>query len=560
MDVVKSHDTGRPEDRLKIFKKLMYQVKKYKSVDPHLQAIAILNLCAEIELKDFSATKEQMLETVKLFGEYTPMDPETEMSIALKLCNKLCIKVTDEFFAATMERAKQLKLKVQTTREVKEPEINLSDEDDVPLATPAKFSSHTSVLIEDKDGLRNHLPVSDRIATLVDERTLVREWGGDAQQNAGVAAEVVFAYAKKDVKDLAPVKIQQYLLKSISHRIKVLSEMKLPASVKRGEARAGLEKSTKPHATESAEKPSVVDEPKYHSSGAPMPPPPPSGLGEDHPYHGKVVNSHEVQLDQPRVPHPIQHEHAMQCLAVVNEIERLSVSKTDQLHSNITDKLTQWLCPPGFSWNLTFDTPEKRKQAVDLAKSATEILNMRVRREAQARDMAQQKLDTSAKGMFPMFKYDIEREYQLLIKFRRSLFCIELGDRVSAEMDRIKRLKQASMNSGIGEAERLLFDKLLKARLNAVVEAAASAASPKKRKQQRTLCSYCHKRHPGGAAKCRKKKADSAANKQKPSATPSSTRNSDSGTPNNAADTTLQPPTKKRKVTIKRPDSKEGEK
>ena len=203
----------------------------------------------------------------------------------------------------------------------------------------------------------------------------------------------------------------------------------------------------------------------------------------------------------------------MQCLSVVNEIERLSLSKSDQLHTNITDKLTQWLCPPGFSWHLTFDTPDKRKQAIELAKNATEILNMRVRREAQARDMVQQKPDTSTKSMFPIFKYDIKREYQILIKFRRSLFCIELGDRVSAEMDRIKRLKQASMNSGIGEAERRLFDKLLKARLNAVVEAAASAASPKKQKQKRTLCSYCHKRHPGGAAKCRKKKADAVADR-----------------------------------------------
>ena len=214
----------------------------------------------------------------------------------------------------------------------------------------------------------------------------------------------------------------------------------------------------------------------------------------------------------------------MQCLSVVNEIERLTVSNSDQLHSNITDKLTQWLCPPGFSWNLTFDTPDKRKQAVELVKSATEILNMRVCRETetQARDMAQQKLDTSAKGMFPIFKYDYdsEREYQLLLKFRRRSFCIELGDRVSAEMDRIKRLKQASMNSGIGEAEKLLFDKLLKTSLNAVVEAAASAASPQKWKQQRTLCSYCNKRHPGGAAKCRKKKADAAVNKLRTKGTP----------------------------------------
>ena len=97
METVRKHDTDSPEDRLKTFEKLMYQVKRYRdvtSVDPHLQAITILDLCADIALKKFSATKEQMLETVKLFGEYTPMNPETQVSIALKLCNKLCINVT----------------------------------------------------------------------------------------------------------------------------------------------------------------------------------------------------------------------------------------------------------------------------------------------------------------------------------------------------------------------------------------------------------------------------------------------------------------------------------
>ena len=139
-----------------------------------------------------------------------------------------------------------------------------------------------------------------------------------------------------------------------------------------------------------------------------MPPPPESGLGADHAYDKKVVNTSEVQLTKPRVPHPITNEHAMSCLTLVNELEKLTPNKDYQISPHITDKLVKWLCPPGFSWGLTFDSLDKRKQALNLAKSATEILNMRVRREAQARDMAQRRMDTSAKGMFPFFKYDIE--------------------------------------------------------------------------------------------------------------------------------------------------------
>ena len=61
---------------------------------------------------------------------------------------------------------------------------------------------------------------------------------------------------------------------------------------------------------------------------------------------------------------PTQYSTNMR-LSVVNEIERLALNKSDdQLHSNIIiiiDKLTQWLCPPGFSWNLTFDTPPEKR-------------------------------------------------------------------------------------------------------------------------------------------------------------------------------------------------------
>ena len=557
MDKVLTHSTGTPDDRKKVFKKLAAQAKRYRisSLDLDLQAVAILNICAEVQLKQFSASLKEMQNVLTLFGNYTPVPTETQLSAALKLCNTLANNIDEAFFVVTSDRAKELKLKIHTTRKLEEPVIDLSEEEEVPLVAAAQFTSHKSVLLDDKHGLREHIPIKDRISELAKERSLVREWVDNTGANAKAAAQVVKDYANRDVSALDPAKIQQYLLKSLSHRINFLSE-KAPVQVDltapAKEVPGSPEKRAKANGSESAPEPSEPEVPKYHSSGTPMPPPPKSGLGDDHPFAGKVVNTHEVQLAKPRVPHPVTHDHAMQCLSVVNEIENLTLDKGDAIPSNVTDKLTKWLCPPGFSWNLTFDNTDKRKQALQLAKSATEILNMRVRREAQARVMAQSKMDSSAEGMFPFLRFDIEREYQLLTKFRRSLFCIELGERAALEMDKIKRLSAASVNSGIGETEKMLFDKLLKARLNAIVEA---ATSPSKKKTTRVLCSYCKKRHPGGAALCRKKKADAAASKQRPKKNP---RPAGDAPPAPSAPEGAQPPKKKaKKVVIQKPDVKD---
>ena len=110
-----------------------------------------------------------------------------------------------------MARAKELDFKVKTSRKVPPEEIDLSEEEDVPLAEAATFTSHKSVLLDDKHGLLSHLSLDDRIKILVNERSLVREWGSDTAANAVVAAKVVFAYANKDVSSLPPTKTQQYL-------------------------------------------------------------------------------------------------------------------------------------------------------------------------------------------------------------------------------------------------------------------------------------------------------------------------------------------------------------
>ena len=62
------------------------------------------------------------------------------------------------------------------------------------------------------------------------------------------------------------------------------------------------------------------------------------------------------------------------------------------------------------------------------------------------------------------------------------------------------------------DTESILFDKIVKARLNAVIEAAA-APDKKRKRVEREKCSYCNKSHKGGAKACRKRNADIAAAK-----------------------------------------------
>ena len=71
---------------------------------------------------------------------YTETD--VSVSLALKLCNKLCINVEEEFFVTILTRACELNLKVQTQtmRKSVEVEIDLSDEYEVPLVAAVQFT------------------------------------------------------------------------------------------------------------------------------------------------------------------------------------------------------------------------------------------------------------------------------------------------------------------------------------------------------------------------------------------------------------------------------------
>ena len=54
------------------------------------------------------------------------------------------------------------------------------------------------------------------------------------------------------------------------------------------------------------------------------------------------------------------------------------------------------------------------------------------------------------------------------------MFVVELGDKAAAELEKVRHIKAASHNAGMDPTESLLFDKLLKAQINAVVEAAST--------------------------------------------------------------------------------------
>ena len=267
---LKSYVPGTQAVRKAKFNRMLEQARKYKAefLDQELMAAIVLNFCTAIKDSDFVVKLERMVDLLQVFGGYTPSPSETLRTASLKVSNKLCETLTEEFFAAVLERAIQINVRVITSRKVAEPEIDLDDEDDVPLATDTTFSSHKSALLDDKDGLRSHLSLGDRINALATERSLIREWGDKAQQNLNVAAKVVFAYAKKDVASLPAAKVQQYLLKCFSHRIRALTsqqpEVLTPVPQQHvAEELRSPEKRTRENVAERAVTPPESDEPTY---------------------------------------------------------------------------------------------------------------------------------------------------------------------------------------------------------------------------------------------------------------------------------------------------------
>ena len=61
----------------------------------------------------------------------------------------------------------------------------------MPLSTDTTFTSHRSVLLEDKDGMLDDMSLKLRIEALTNERKMVREWGDKASDNAVTVRKVV---------------------------------------------------------------------------------------------------------------------------------------------------------------------------------------------------------------------------------------------------------------------------------------------------------------------------------------------------------------------------------
>ena len=83
----------------------------------------------------------------------------------------------NETFVVVTKHTGQLSLTLNTQRTLSTPEetIDLSHEEEVSLFTDTKFTSHRSVLLEDKDDMLDVLPLEHRIKDLTDERETVWE-------------------------------------------------------------------------------------------------------------------------------------------------------------------------------------------------------------------------------------------------------------------------------------------------------------------------------------------------------------------------------------------------
>ena len=134
---IMKYSPGDKAARKQLFVKMSAEAQKYKEPDQLLQAKIVLNVCFETKASDFAATVKAMVKLLKYYGDYhEPARKETLRSAALKVANKLSSCLRESPFAALLKRAAELSLTVVTSRtpQAPEEEIDLSDEDDVPLS------------------------------------------------------------------------------------------------------------------------------------------------------------------------------------------------------------------------------------------------------------------------------------------------------------------------------------------------------------------------------------------------------------------------------------------
>ena len=213
MDELARYTPGDQAARKAIFKKMTSEATLYRSPKEDLQGKTILNLCSEVKNGDFSVTTKVMVKLLKIYRDYNAPEhsKENQQTTALKVCNKLTSCISEETLAVVAKRAAQLNLTLITQRELspeKEMIDFLSEEEDVSLSTDTNFTTHHSVLLDDKDGMLDTVPIERRIKNLEEERRTVREWGEKAKDNTDVARKVVQQYSNQDRSNVTPLKAQ----------------------------------------------------------------------------------------------------------------------------------------------------------------------------------------------------------------------------------------------------------------------------------------------------------------------------------------------------------------
>ena len=138
---IKKYMMGTLVQRKSIFVRMLKQTRLYRlgSLDEALQAMTIINTAFDLQQSQFAAKTEDMVELLKLYGGYTSAPAETQRSASLKVRNKLATSVSEQCFGLLSERAQQLGIRIHTTRTITQPDINLSDEEDVSIGDRHDF-------------------------------------------------------------------------------------------------------------------------------------------------------------------------------------------------------------------------------------------------------------------------------------------------------------------------------------------------------------------------------------------------------------------------------------
>jgi hypothetical protein len=201
------------------------------------EATAKTIICASFDHQrgNYKGSTAVMVNTLQSFGDYDQPDvPESQPSIYPKYIDRLSRYLSEENFTKTFVRMEAIGVPISSDRRPNrvqtlsgrdsesesEDDFDIDDAEEVPLSVAVSFSTHTSTLLAEKDGMLLHLKPIQRLTNIKQEMEFVRTWTTIATKaNKAAAVRVITAYTKGRSKfgSRSPAQVQKALLKCLNH-------------------------------------------------------------------------------------------------------------------------------------------------------------------------------------------------------------------------------------------------------------------------------------------------------------------------------------------------------